>query len=158
MVNKKGVIEIEKGILSYISDRNVSRFAFFKTKSFQIKIEDLKIIGIYRSLFLDDELDMLVFIDKNGNKNYIPINYDLESSSFLILMDRFYLNPNLIQNSEIEDYTKQKSIILYPKELEGSRLYKKSNIFMSILKMLRIKPIADGNFTDTINSYLQGKD
>lgn len=147
MKNKEGIIKVDNGILSYINDRNVSRFAFFKTKSFQIKIEDLKIIGIYRSLFLDDELDMLVFIDKNGNKNYIPLNYDLESSSFLILMDRFYLDLNLIQNSEIEDYTKQRSIILYPKELEGSSLYKKSNILTSILKMLRIKPIADGDLT-----------
>jgi len=156
MNNSKGVIKIENGILYYINREDIHSLAFFKTKKFQVKLNDLKIIGLYRTISLDDELDMFVFVNKNGEKYYIPINYDLETSSFLILKDRFDLNLKLIQDSDIENYTKRKSIILYPKELEGLSLYKKNNILMSFLKMFRIKPIAYGNFTDTVNSYLQG--
>ncbi|WP_420571670.1 hypothetical protein [Kordia sp.] len=153
--SKKGSINIENAIFYYINNPNINKYAFFKTKSFHVKIDDLKIIGLYRTLSLDDELDMLIFIDHNGNKSYIPIFYDLETPSLLILKEKFELNLDLIQKSDIEDYTNKRAIILYPKELEGSSLYKKSSILIRILKLLRIKPIADRNLTNSVKSIIE---
>lgn len=154
---KKGIIKIENNRLIYLNDRDSFKYAYYKTKSFNINIDSIKVIGIYHRLILDDEMDFLVFIDENRNKEYICITADLDSSSLSLLIEKFKLKEGFI-TAEFEEYEKGRNYVLYPDNLKGKSLYRKRSFIKKgihfVLKFLKIKRIADGSLSQEVKSYL----
>lgn len=149
----RGTVDIKNNILSY-SNSNEYRYAYFKSKSFKIDLNNLAIIGIYHTLILDDEFDVFVFIDAQSKKHYIPISHDLEGDSFLKIINYFGFNQNLTSLT-YDKYEKGTSNILYPKNLQGKKMYINNTFFFTLLKTFKIKKMGDGILSEAANNYLK---
>ncbi len=157
----KGEIKIKNKVLSYVNDSSYHKHAYFKTKPFNINLSEIQIIGIYRTLILDDEIDYFVFVDNNNNKNFIPISLDLETESFLSFLKYFNAEFYLNISTEWNDYASNNSFIIYPEHLKNRNLYKRLNfarrVILTIRKTLKISSIADGVLSDRVENYLRDK-
>lgn len=134
------------------------------TRSFEIKIQDIKIIAISPRLALDEEMLMISLIDKKG-KLYKFSNFEFGKDSMKEIERRFLLKDIKVMEwdkfswEDHENYITDK--IIYPKELYWEDLYlRPKGIFKSIvqwLKFLSIKKSIGGKFTNKVQNYINGK-
>jgi hypothetical protein len=152
-----GKVEITDGLLKYRTGPKYNN-AYFKSKSFKISIEDIKAIGIYYTMIVDDDANILVFVDNDNKKYFIPSNFDLEEDSFPKILDLFHLDEAIFSPS-YDNYDKGNSCVLYPKNLKRKRLYRKKNLIESFLwgifKLFQIKYIGDGLLTQEIKNFIK---
>ncbi len=151
----EGVIELIDQTLKYTVGSN-HPYAYFKSKSFEIHLDDIKVLGLYHTLLLDDELDVMVFVNASNEKYFIPITFDLEGLSFVKLCELFNLD-DFDLSSTWEEHEKGHSKIVLPLDLRGRPLYRRKNFIEYLiglfLKFLQIIYVADGPLTKEIKSY-----
>lgn len=125
--------------------------------SFKLKINQIAIIGVYHGLIIDDQIDILVLIDKKGKRNFIPIAYDLETKSYLNFLNFFKIKNNFV-TKKWREYENNNSYVLYPKSISNTPLYKNNLIYKIInlpLKILKIRYIGEGILRENNKNYLK---
>ena len=148
-------IIFSKNFLIY--EASEDKYQYHYSPSFKFKINQIAIIGVYHGLIIDDQIDILVFIDKKGKKNFIPIAYDLESKSYLNFLEFFKIKNNFV-TKKWREYENNNSYVLYPNSISNTPLYKNNLIYRIInlpLKTLKIKYIGEGILSDNNKNYLK---
>lgn len=154
---ERGEIEISANLFKYKSGAG-NQIAYFKSKSFQIPINEIKVVGIYYTMILDDDANILVFVTNDNKKYFIPSNFDLEENSFLKILDLFHMD-KVIFSPSYDNYDKGSSCVLYPKSLKGTPLYRRKNSIESFLwgifKLFQIKYIGNGVLTKEVKNCVK---
>ncbi len=154
---EKGRIRIKDDEFKYSNDQNLFKDAYFKTKSFDIDVYSVKVVGVYHTLILDDEVDFLIFIDEDNNREFICVTFDLEKNEVKKIIDFFDLEEGFLGRS-FEEYEKRMNYVLYPEILKGKPLYKDQGLLRKMedftFKLFKIRKLADGDLNDDVKTYL----
>jgi len=116
-----------------------------------LRTDSIRVIGICNTLILDDDTDIIIFIDSELNSYKLTMSYisnqDL-ANLYLLLRQKFKLNFDM-EVSKIEDTC----VIVFPAVLYSQPLYEK-NWFQNFLCKIGFKDITGFSFTQQIKSYL----
>lgn len=131
------------------------------TKSFKIKFQDIKLIGISPRLSIDDEILLITIIDKESKLKQFS-SYEFEKE-YIKLFER-KLNLNSIKLHEWEKFSWKDHMssltdkVIYPKELYWQDLFHipkgLSKLTTQLLKFLGIKQLVSGKYSTIVNNYL----
>ncbi|MFY0603301.1 MAG: hypothetical protein JXQ93_05095 [Flavobacteriaceae bacterium] len=152
---ERGKVEITENLFKYKTSHEHQN-AYFKSKSFEIPIDELKVVGIYYTMILDDDANILVFVDQKNRKYFISVDFDLQTDSISKILESFKLDENIL-SPNYENYDKGNSYVLYPQSLTNVALYRKKNFIESFLwgvfKVFQIKYIGDGLLSKEVKDF-----
>lgn len=154
---ERGKVEVSENLFKYKSGTG-DQTAYYKSKNFEIPIDEIKVVGIYYTMIVDDDANILVFVDLKNKKYFIPVDFDLEYDNFPKITSLFNFE-NIVFSPSYENYDKGNSYVLYPQDLTGVPLYRKKNVIESFLwgmfKLLQIKYIGNGLLTKEVKGFIK---
>lgn len=132
------------------------------TKSFQIKLQDIRAIAISPRFSFDDEILIITLIDKEKNF-YQFSSYEFQKPAIKELEEKLKLES--IRNVEWEKFSEEElddgftDKIIYPKELYGENLFLKPKGYLktiiSSLKFFCLKKSISGKMNPLVEIYLK---
>lgn len=153
---EQGTIEITETHFTYeISSYNPH--GYYKSKSFKISIDEIKVVGIYHTMIFDDDADILVFVDKKNRKYFIPVYFDLSRPDCEAILDLFAIHKTVL-DPDNECYDKRINYVLYPKSFQKRPLYRRKNPIESFLwgifKLFKITYVGNGILTKEVKEFM----
>ena len=152
MEKKNLVVKDNKIIIKANEERGIGR-----QRSFEVCIDDIRIVSLTTKFEFDDEEIYITFATKEGQ--LLHINFYYFTDEFIkVLSDKFnykYDSSNIPE----EQYERGESKIVFPAYLKGKDLYEVSGINISryldvFLRSLRIRPPGGGILTKEVKAYL----
>ncbi|MDF1697534.1 MAG: hypothetical protein P1U56_16945 [Saprospiraceae bacterium] len=128
-----------------------------RQRSINLRLNEVKVVGIKGKLDFDDEELYICFIDKYGKSNNVN-SYFLNDSSVQILTDHFNFTTDYFDMPH-KFYTTGDSFVFFPNEIKGKPLYKKwySNLdsFLNrFYQLISVKYSSEGILTKEVKEYL----
>lgn len=132
-------IAIRDNMIHYRSGLNLPH----KDKSWNLPIENIRVIGVVNRMDGDDDSDFLVFADGQANRFIVKYSQPIEGWDTFesALLNLFSINlPSALYDSDV---------VLHPKNISGRRLYRFSP-GSSLKNIFAITHVADGAFSEEV--------
>lgn len=135
-----------------ITDNKIHYKSDFQTSdqdvSWVLDLDEICVIGFINRMNGDDDSDFVVFIDQTLNKYFINIARPVDEWS--LASEQIEQKFDVSFKHQIYD----SEIVLYPKVLSFSQLYRKSFI-KSLKTVLAVTHVADGELDEEVKNYIQ---
>jgi len=152
----KSKLELDSS--NFLKIESSNEIGYQRQKSFSIYLSDIKIVGIKGEMQLDDEHLYICLINRDGVSNNVN-SYFLDENSIGILIKHFGFSTEYFKITG-DFYENFDSLIFYPKDLKGKKLYKKWNtdfrsISNYISRLFQLKHASEGVLSEEAISYLE---
>jgi hypothetical protein len=134
-----------------IADRKIAYSANrvpYREKSWTMFLDDIRVVGFVNGMDIDSDSDFIALIDKNMKNVFINVTWEIDGwEAVKKELEGFF---KIELHADIHDT----SIVLYPKELAGEKLYDES-MKSSIKNILLLRSVADGELSVRVIAQIE---
>src|SRR5687768_11430947 len=132
-------IGIRDNTIHYHSDLNLPH----KDKSWNLPVENIRVIGFVNRMDFDDDSYFLVFVDNQANKFIVKNSQPIDG------WDSFELEIQKLFSINLQPTVDDSDVVLYPKNIAGTKLYTFS-LGSSLKNIAAISHVADGALSEDV--------